>query len=422
MTEYKVLMQKLSLTMEKGIIVQWHKHVGDKVAVGDTLAEVTTDKVNMELESVYDGVIVKLMAEEGDNVPVMSCIAVIDGPDGQTVFQDETEETPAVIESKKASPQMTVAATERVAIAPAAKKLAEEKDIDYRKLAGSGPNGRIVLADVEAALANQPQMSHLAAVTVDQMELDYGQLPRGKRLYQRDILSLATGRDYVPMKREKLTSIQDSMRRNMLYSWNNTPHVTLNRTVSMNAIIALRTSLKEEYGEKVSYNDFVLKATVMALELYPIINSSLDKDEIVYHEDVNLGIATDTERGLLVPVVKAAQKLSLLELSKAASGQTAKARENRLSLADISGGTFTVTNLGVLGIDSFNPIINPPESAILAVGAIHHEPTLIDGVVINKACMTISISFDHRHIDGATAARFLGKVAFFLENPYFYSI
>jgi len=431
--EYLLLMEKLSLTMEKGTLMQWHKRAGQMVASGEVVAEVATDKVNMEIESPYTGVLKRILVAEGQEAPCLTPIGVIEGPAGQTVLSEAAAPTEAQPSPVLAGPSPATtqpqAAGGRLSISPAARKLASEQGVDPETLTGRGPDGRIVLADVEEAVARQPQLTHLAAKTAELLGVPAAILPRGRRLYCRDIeaaaaaadtgLKTAAGPDTYT---EPLGDLKAAMSRNMQKSWQTAPHVTLNRRITADGMIQLRTSLKEHYGEKVSYTDIILKAASMALELYPIINSSLQDNTVIYHRYVNLGIATDTPQGLLVPVVKNAQGLSLLELSRAAAAQIDKAQRNRVKLEDISGGTFTVTSLGGFGIDDFTPVINPPESAILGVGAIGKE-VVPDGAGFRIASrMSLSLSFDHRHIDGATAARFLAAVAKFLENPFYFAI
>lgn len=359
----KVVMPRLSLTMKTGSVVRWYKREGEEVKKGEPIVEVLTEKVTYDIEAPESGILRKIFAKEGDEVPVNGLLAIITKPD---------EPLPE-IEVEEEKPKVKV--RERVPASPAAKRLAREHGIDLSQITGTGPGGRIIEADV-------------------------------KRYIEEKL-------GYKPKIREviRLTGVRKISAERVARSTREAPHCTLCMEVDMSEA----SKLKESLG--VSYTDIIVKAVAAALKEHRIMNSTLEKDEIKVFEEINIGVATDTPQGLVVPVVKNVDKKSLSEISAEIRDLAEKARKGKLQRSDVSGGTFTVTNLGMYGVEAFTPIINPPEAAILGVGKIIEKPVAEGRQIKIKPIMTLSLTFDHRIVDGAPAAQFLAKIKEILENP-----
>ena len=397
----EVKMPQLGLTMEEGTIETWHKKEGDKVAKGEILLEIATDKITSEIESEFDGVVLKLIAAEGEDVPVQGVIAII-GEEGEQV---DTGSKPAdpIEESKVQESSREVAvrsetlasvtsAGGRVKISPLAKKTAEKMGIDYTSLAGSGPGGRIIQQDVLDAKDKVVVKEEKAPVQiVQEVKKEGGTVLKGMRKVVAE---------------------------RMLQSHLEIPPVTQNMKIDVTKLIEFRKSVNETREEKkFSINDFVLKAVAKALAKNPHIMVSLIDGQIFQNSNVNIGMAVSTDTGLIVPVINDADKLSLEALSSKAKDLALRARENKLDMDEYKGSTFTVSNLGMFGVESFTPIINQPDAAILGVCSVEDELALEDGVVVQKKKMKISLTYDHRLFDGAVAAKFQQEIKKLLENP-----
>ncbi len=357
----KIVMPKLSLTMKSGAVIKWYKKEGDKVEKGEPIVEVLTEKVTYDIEAPASGVLRKIFAKEGEEVPVNGLLAIITMPD-EPLPEIEEEKVKEVVK-------------ERILASPAAKRLAREYGIDLSQIVGTGPQGRIVEADVRRYI--EEKMEYKPKV-----------------------------REVIP-----LVGIRKVSAERVALSIKNAPHCTLGMEVDMSEA----SKLKESF--EVSYTDIIVKAVALALKEHRMLNSTLKDGEIKVFEDINIGVAIATPQGLVVPVVKNADKKSLSEISSEIKTLTQKAREGKLEKEDFSGGTFTVTNLGMYGVEFFTPIINPPEAAILGVGKITKKPVADGEEVKIKPMMTLSLSFDHRIVDGAPAAEFLQKIKEILENP-----
>jgi pyruvate dehydrogenase E2 component (dihydrolipoamide acetyltransferase) len=371
----QVVMPRLSLTMKTGTVVQWFKKEGETVQKGEPLVEVLSEKVTYDVEAPESGVLRKILAFEGTDVPVAEAIGLIAAPDEQiqetqvTVATREEMITPAVPEKESIEK-----IEERVVASPAAKRLAREHGVDLSKVVGTGPEGRIVEDDV-------------------------------KRLIEA-VAGVPRVREVIP-----LTGIRKTTAERLSHSFQTAPH----STVSMDVDMAEARRLHEE--TQASYTDILVKAVAEVLKEHSIINSTLDGEQIKVYEDINVGVAVATEKGLIVPVVHNADRLSLKEISSVVKSLVEKAREGKLTKEDLTGGTFTVTNLGMYGVDFFIPIINPPETAILGVGRVAEKPVVVDKTVVVKPVMNLSLAYDHRVVDGAPAAQFLKRVKQLLETP-----
>lgn len=361
----KVLMPRLSLTMKEGTVVQWFKKEGDTVNKGEPLVEVLTEKVTYDIEAPESGVLRKILALEGIEVPVAEVLGVITAPDEQI-----TEE---IIVREPAKEKEVI--EERILASPAAKRLAKEYSIDLAQVKGSGPEGRIVEDDVKRF--------------VEESKV-------GPRV-----------REIMP-----LTGIRKTAAERVTLSAKTAPH----STITMEADMTNATRFREE--KQIGYNEILVKAVAKALEENRIVNSTLAGEQIKIFEDINIGVAVATEKGLVVPVVHNADKKSLKEIASMLNDLIEKARASKLSKEELTDGTFTITNLGMFGVEIFTPIINPPETAILGVGKVTEKPVVVNKEIIAKPMMYLSLSYDHRVIDGAPAAQFLQKVKQYLENPH----
>jgi len=387
--------------MEEGTIETWHKKEGDKVAKGEILLEIATDKITSEIESEFDGVVLKLIAAEGEDVPVQGVIAII-GEEGEQVDtgskpadpieESKVQESIREVAVKSETLAPVTSAGGRVKISPLAKKTAEKMGIDYTSLAGSGPGGRIIQQDVLDAKDKVVVKEEKAPVqVVQEVKKEGGTVLKGMRKVVAE---------------------------RMLQSHLEIPPVTQNMKIDVTKLIEFRKSVNETREEKkFSINDFVLKAVAKALAKNPHIMVSLIDGQIFQNSNVNIGMAVSTDTGLIVPVINDADKLSLEALSSKAKDLALRARENKLDIDEYKGSTFTVSNLGMFGVESFTPIINQPDAAILGVCSVEDELALEDGVVVQKKKMKISLTYDHRLLDGAVAAKFQQEIKKLLENP-----
>jgi len=416
----EITMPRLSDTMEEGTLSRWLVKPGDEIHRGDVIAEIETDKATMDLEAYDSGVLEKILLNEGETAPIGATIAVLGsgspsstGPAPEKIQKTEQAKHTAKTEERTASSAPVETTDKRspngsrpVPSSPLARALAREHGIDITTLSGSGPGGRVVRADVEDAIAHlKSQKAPL-------------QVPSGEASPGRTTLtSQAQG---------GLTSVEvplSSLRRvtaQRLAQATTVPHFELTRLVDVEKLIALRADLNESLaaqGDKVSVNDLVVKACAKALLVHPELNSSFVDGKLLRHEQVNIGIAVAVQEGLVVPVVKNAGALGLVEISRETRRLAEKARTRGLELADMSDATFTVSNLGPYGIDQFNAVINPPQAAILAVGSAKERPVVAGGEVVAQVTMYVTLSVDHRVQDGAGAAEFLQELAGILESP-----
>ena len=413
-----VRMPKLSDTMTEGVVAAWHKKVGDEVESGDLLAEIETDKATMEFESFQDGFLLYIGVDTGATAPVDSVLCILGekGEDYKELLEAEEKAAPApapAVEEKPApaapAPAAAPAASapapapapvssapnaaapappagnDRVVASPLAKKLAEQLGLQLNRIPGSGEGGRVVKRDVENF-----KMAGAIGMPV--------------------------------MTQEKFTEVGVSQMRKVIASRLaeskfSAPHFYLNVSIDMSNAMQARKAINDQGFYKVSFNDMVVKATAMALRKHPAVNSSWLGDRIRYNEHVHIGVAVAVEDGLLVPVVKFADGKSFAGIGEEVRDFASKAKSKKLQPEDWEGNTFTISNLGMFGIDSFTAIINPPDACILAVGGINEVPVVKDGQVVPGHVMQVTLSCDHRVVDGATGAAFLNDFKNLLENP-----
>ncbi|MBQ3803815.1 MAG: 2-oxo acid dehydrogenase subunit E2 [Oscillospiraceae bacterium] len=435
-----VVMPKLGLTMTEGTVSKWLKKVGDAVSEGEPLFEVETDKLTNTIEASASGVLRHLFVEEGVTVPVLEKVAVIAAADediagllGGAAPAPAAAAAPTPAAAPAASPAEKKAGG-RVIASPAAKKLAKEKGIDLTLVTGTGPNGRITEDDVKnytpapaapaaPAAEEVPKVkaSPLAAAVAADLGLDLEKIGAKDRVLAEDILR------YLESTREKaeeapkeelvpMNGMRKAIAKNMLNSHMTSPTVTANLSVDMSAMKAYREQLKAK-EIKVSYTDLLVKFVAKALTEYPLLNCSVEDNKIRYKHYVNMGVAVALDNGLVVPNVTDADKKSLTEISAEIKELAKLAREGGLPMEKLRGGTFTITNLGMYGIESFTPIINQPEVAILGVTTMEDRAVVRGGEIVIRPMMTLSLTFDHRVVDGSVAAEFLQRVKNLLENP-----
>ncbi len=361
-------MPRLSLTMKEGTVVEWFKKEGDTVQKGEPIVEVLSEKVTYDVEAPSSGVLRKILVEEGVDVPVAETLAVITLPDEEL----PEAEVPAKVPPEEAE-RIVEKVEERVLASPAAKRLAREYGVDLDEVRGTGPEGRIV---------------------------------------EEDVRHFVEGRRVTPPVREEipLTGIRKTAAERVAYSARTAPHSTITMEVDMSNLAKLRE------GVEASYTDMLVVAVAKALVEHPIMNSTLEGEQIKVFDEVNVGVAVATEKGLIVPVIRNADKKSLTEVASTLKELIEKARQAKLSREELTGGTFTITNLGMYGVDVFTPIINPPETAILGVGRIVDKPVVVGKEIAVKPMMFLSLSYDHRVVDGAPAAQFLQGVKQILES------
>ncbi|PYO69436.1 MAG: dihydrolipoamide acyltransferase [Gemmatimonadetes bacterium] len=413
-----VHMEALSPTMEEGRLVKWTKQEGDTVKTGETLAEVETDKAVMELVARADGSLVKILVPEGKTVPVGAAVAYIGAPgesipdaggkpaSASTGMRDagSVKPAPAATLPASATPQ-PVAPTDaaRVKASPLARRLAREAGVDLRLVTGSGPGGRVTRRDLEGVAAPAPSPAPPAAAAPTHPASPIPHPPSGGAAFE-DI---------------PLTQIRKTIARRLVTSLGPIPHFFLTTEVDMERAAEARAALNKELGDqgKVSFNDIIVKATALALTRHRACNAWFQEDHIRYWNEVHLGMAVAVEDGLITPVVRNADQKSLSQISVEARALADKARRRQLKPDEYTGATFSVSNLGMFDIDQFTAVINPPEAGILAVGTVVEKPVVVEGQVVPRKRLRLTMSCDHRVIDGATGAAFLKTLKQMLENP-----
>lgn len=444
-----VIMPKQGLMMEEGTITSWLKKEGEAVTAGEPLFEMETDKLTITMDAEASGTLLKILHPEGDVVPITQPIAVLGEPSedisgllgggaapAQATAPAET--APVQVMEVPTTPAVERTPGKRVFSSPRARLRADENGVDIAAVLGSGPDGLVIERDVNAYIANKPAVTPLAANLAKAQGVDLsgisGSGPNGK-ITVLDLSGTAptpaaqaapapaqqTAQQSRGTHMEKMSGMRKAISRNMLASKETNAQTNHRIKVDMTAAIVLRKQYKD-LGIKVSYNDIIVRACAKALADMPIVNASVEGDSILYHDYVNVGTAVSVPGGLIVPVIKDADIIGLSGIAARSAELIEKAREGKLTDADYHGGTFTVSSLGMFDLDDFVAIINPPESAILAVGKIAKTPVVVtneegEDVIAVKSMCTLCLSYDHRIIDGAEAAKFLQKVKNYLQNP-----
>ena len=412
---HEVLMPQLGLTMEEGTVSQWIKHEGDEVKTGDVIVEITTDKLTNEVASEFDGVLLKIVAQEGEDIPVKGLLAYIGQP-GEAVGGDApaaaptapaAEAAPAAAPAAAAPAPVAAANGARIRISPLARKTAAKLGVDYSSIVGTGTSGRIRQADILAAAEAQKNAPAAPAAA------PAAAAPTAKPAAKEAGLDLMEGDTVV-----KLTGMRKVVAERMLASHTEIPCVTQNIKVDVTELMKFRKMLLAETGRKYSVNDLILKATAKCLKNHPEMRVSFDGNRIIQRAHVNIGMAVALDAGLITPVIRDADKMGLEELADTAKDLATRAKENKLLPEEYKGSTITVTNLGMFGIETFTPIINQPDAAIIGVCATENELDLDDeGNLIKKQVMRLSVTLDHRLLDGAVVAKFEMDLRDMLQNP-----
>jgi pyruvate dehydrogenase E2 component (dihydrolipoamide acetyltransferase) len=416
-----VTMPKMSDTMTEGTLVSWLKKVGDVVKSGDIIAEVETDKATMELENYEDGVLLYIGVEVGHAVPVDAIIAIVGeaGANYQALLSPvNNEQTKSTNDSTQQSAQSQDAITNdiRVKASPLAKALAKAKGIDLTKLSGSGEGGRIVKKDVDGGTVtnNQQIASNIPAVS-EKLEVKIEKITQPTTHNSNRTGDPVITHNYIDTP---VSQMRKTIARRLSESVFSAPHFYLTMEINMDKATELRVTLNAVAPTKISFNDFVVKACSLALKQHPTVNSSWLGDKIRTNHDINIGIAVAVDEGLLVPVVRNADQKTLSVIGAEVKDYAAKAKDKKLQPKDWEGNTFSISNLGMFGIDEFTAIINPPDACILAVGGIKQTAGFReDGSVFPTNVMKVTLSCDHRVVDGASGAAFLQTVKKYLENP-----
>jgi len=412
----KIEMPKLSDTMEEGVIAKWNVNEGDSVSAGDIIAEVETDKATMDVEVFDAGTILKIVPGEGDAVPLGGLIAIIGevGEDISSLLDNDsnsatTDSSPVAEDDKvknaeesMTTPTAVVASSQgdgRIKASPLAKKIAADKGVDLNSIAGSGPEGRIVKKDVETA----------QSATSSTLTRPGAPAPMASST-AKSFSSLAS-------QEVKVSQMRKVIAKRLSESKFTNPHFYETIDIDMKAAIEARTQLKEKLDIKISFNDIVLKASAVALSRHQAINSSWMGDTIIEHGDVHIAVAVAIDEGLMTPVLRHVDQKGLVQISSETRELAGLARDRKLAPEQMEGSTFTISNLGMFGIEEFTAIINPPNACILAVGAIRDVPVVENGAVVPGKRMKVTLSSDHRIVDGAKAAEFLNTLRSLIENP-----
>jgi len=413
-----VIMPALGMAQETGTLIQWLKSAGDSVTKGEPLMEIETDKATVEIEAPASGILSSITAQAGDVIPVGQRIALILAP-GELESTPSLQPKPAPVSSPKTDSKPTP-----VSATPVAARLAAEHNLDITKIKSNG--GQIRKEDVLAYLGTQNNPLTFTRVLAS---------PKARRLAQErgvDLKSISgSGPDAAILTNDVLTvQVAQPPSENLTVSrmwrvmadrltqaWTTIPHFYLLREVNASRLISWREKVQKNAAEKITYTDLIVKLTAAALKQYPRLNASWINDNIVLNPDVNIGLAVAVDDGLLVPVIHRANEMNLSQLASSRSEIVNRAKSNKLSLDDLSGGTFTISNLGMYGVDAFNAIVNPPQAAILAVSRIADRVVALNGQPAVQPMMTLSLSCDHRVVDGARGAEFLQALAELIEEP-----
>ena len=423
----QIMMPQLGLTMTEGTVSKWLKQVGDEVQAGDLLVEVSTDKITNQIEASISGVLLKIVVQEGQVVPVKSVLAYI-GEMGEKV--DETEAVSAEGEEEVVPPEVkreeiqksgSVTPTDRVKISPRARKMAAERGIAAGEIIGTGPDGRIVARDVDGYVAKPARekisSSPLARKIADEHGVDINKLEKDGRIMSQDVLEQVQNSSASPLEGTALSGMRKVIADRLSQSWQQAPHVHMTVEVNMSEAMALKYRLQEKMNVKISFTELVVKACAQAIREFPQFNEFITDGKVFTSPTINIGMAVAIDTGQVVPVIKDAYGKSLLALRQEIAELGGKAREGRLTPDHMSGGTFTVSNLGMYEVDHFTPVINPPESAILGVCRTVEKPVVICGEICICPMMNLVMSFDHRLIDGAVGAQFMRRLRQLLEEP-----
>jgi pyruvate dehydrogenase E2 component (dihydrolipoamide acetyltransferase) len=428
-------MPKWGLTMKQGKITKWFKEEGDSVQQGEEIFEVETEKITNKVEAAASGILFQIVIPAGTTVPVGSIVAVIAEPGEQPeriegLQMGEVVEAAPSASGPAAGPPKRPAEKRFVLATPAARRLAKELEMDLSLVPGTGPGGRITESDVSKYHEEgppPPKITPLANEMARQASLDVSSISgtgEGGKITKEDVeraMEVRGMAEAQPGQSIPFTGMRKAIAENMHASLQNTAQLTLFSEVDLTEMAGFLGSIREEHKNdetvKVSYNDIIILITSRVLKRFPAMNSTLVGEEILIHDVVNMGIAVALPEGLIVPVLHEAHKKELLQIAKEGRELAKKAREGTLTVDEVTGGTFTLTNLSMFEVDGFTPILRPPETGILGVGRVKEKPAVYEGEISIRPMMFVSLTFDHRVVDGAPAAEFLQNLARCLEHP-----
>lgn len=452
----KIEMPKLSDTMTEGTVVRWLKQVGDEVEIGDEIAEIETDKATMAMEAFDEGILSEIVVEEGGTAAIGATLAILreegdetaEEGEGEAEEKPESADTPAPVaaveegsgESRSVPAPVPAPTTgvDRIKASPLARKMAEASGLDLAALQGTGPGGRVVKKDIEAAMGGVPSLppadssAPSAPVAAPEPAAPVAvSEPAAPEPVAAPLPSAEPERPSAPEpeatapagedRRIELSNLRRIIAERLLTSKTTIPHFYLHLEADVAPLMDIRHQVNAQaeatHGNKYTVNDFVLKAVINALQAVPAVNAALQGDHIVQFGQIGIAVAVAVEDGLVTPVVKDAAAKSLLQISREVKDLAARARAGKLLPNEFDGGTITVSNLGAYGVESFDAIINPPQAAILSVGAISEKPVVVDGEVVAGLRMDLGLSCDHRVVDGAIGAEFLAQVKKLIEHP-----
>lgn len=434
----EIFMPKLSSTMEVGTLLQWFKEEGDSVEIGEPLFEIMTDKINIEVEAYDDGIFLKKYYEADDQIPVNAVIGYIGEANEQVPSEPPAQADEDSSDSSESSSSDTASSSsteapktpnEKVRATPAARKTAKDHYVAIHEVPGTGPKGRVQKRDVEAAVHSSEKgqrVSPLAEKVAAREGIDLanvaGSGAHGK-IMKSDVTAAAVKTaESSPVKTQKLAGMRKVIADRMSQSAFTAPHVTLTSEIDMTKAKEVRKQLlpaiEKETGYRLSFTEIIIHAVSNVLTRHPHINMTFEQNELHFHDDVHIGLAVAVKDGLMVPVISHANQKGLKQLTKEAKEIGRNARDQKLLPDQLKGSTFTISNLGMYAIDTFTPIINQPEVAILGVGRIQEKPVVVDGEILVRPMMGVSLSFDHRVVDGAPAAAFLTDLKKVLEQPF----
>jgi pyruvate dehydrogenase E2 component (dihydrolipoamide acetyltransferase) len=420
-------MPKLSDTMTEGTVIKWHKQVGDSVEVGDVLAEIETDKATMEMEAFDDGTITEILVKDGEKAVIGGILAVLNGdsaaaPSSAAPATTSAAAAPSTAPAAAKAPVPAAPVSNdgsRIKASPLARKIAAEKGVELQGISGTGPAGRIVKNDVEAASSSPKKSADATAASALAAAVK-------SKAAAPSVPAAAPAQAIIPVAKDgderiELSSMRKVIASRLLTSKVTIPHFYLHVEADATPLMTLRQQVNEQaektHGNKYSVNDFILKAVINAAQTVSAINASFAGDHIVKFKHIGLSVAIAVEDGLVTPVIKQAETQSLLAISKAVKDFAVRAKDKKLKPDEFDGGTITVSNLGAWGIESFDAIVNPPQAAILSVGAAIEKPVVKNGQIVPGLRMNLGLSADHRVVDGAVAAQFLSEVKKLIEQP-----
>lgn len=420
----EIIMPKLGMSMEEGTVVEWLKKKGDPVKKGESIVVISSDKIEKDIEAPQDGVLLEIIVQQDETAEVGKVIGYI-GQEGEVLKEADHESVAISMKEEIEAISETM-----LRVSPAARKLAHEAGIDLRRVSGSGPKGRITRADVEKAIQTRQASSQLESeeqrfTQINKEAINTSESINLKKKMSGQISEMAIEQKDVTVK--PITGMRKVIATRMFASLHQTAQLTIHMKADITKLMEVNENIKNELRDestiKFTITDFIARAVILSLRTHKQMNSLYQDGRIYTYDSVHLGIAVAVENGLVVPVIRYAEKLSLKEISQKIKELSTKAREGALSSEEMTGSTFTITSLGAYGVEFFTPVLNPPEVGILGVGTAEDVPVLVGDIVEKRKKLPLSLTFDHQVIDGAPASQFLGMVKHYLENPYqlFYS-